>query len=107
MFLNKLADWTAHSKLPAVTMEATRCVIVPRIDDCGNLKSVTVLNTVIGTQKPFSIILRNIPEHAVAAWMVPAAEPVNIELKSSGNETVAMLPSLGPWDIGWLKITDC
>ena len=33
------------------------------------------------------------------------SEPVKLELKQSGNDRTVTLPLIGPWDIGWLKIT--
>ncbi|MBO4646712.1 MAG: hypothetical protein J5806_00985 [Lentisphaeria bacterium] len=105
LFLNRIAGWTAHGKLPVLPAEPVQCVLVPRISPEGVLRSVTVLNATIGKQKPFALRLRNVPDGiAEAEWLVPAEKPVKIPLERANGECRAVLPEIGPWDIGWLKI---
>ena len=103
-FLNRIADWCAHGKMPALADEPVQCLIVPRISCEGQLRSVTVLNATIGCQKPFSLRLRHIPDNAKAFWQVPGSAPIEINLEQTRDDWRATLPQINPWDIGWLKI---
>lgn len=102
--LNRAADWVAKGTLPLVPVEPVQCAFVPRITEEGELRSVVVLNPTIGKQRAFEVILRGVPENAEAQFQIPGESWVKVPLTRKGIECKALLPPLGGWEIGWLKI---
>ena len=103
--LNRICDWLSHETLPAVTGRAVRCILIPRVTPEGKLRSVSIVNNNIDFSKPFDLLMRNGPENVSSAeWHVPSERPVEIALRRENNFTVAQIPAMTPWDIGWLKL---
>ena len=104
-FLNRVADWVSGNTFPIRSSEPVQCMFVPRVTDDGILRSSVILNPTIGWQKPFEVILRNVPAGVDSAeWCVPSESPVKISVIRSGNECRVTIPMIAPWGIGWLKI---
>lgn len=104
-FLMRIADWVTHGTLPAVPEEPAQLLLVPRVTADGKLRSVTVLNTVIGPQKPFVLRLRGVADGVTGAeWCVPSHAPLRVELRRTGNEVLVSLPEIAAWDTGWVKL---
>lgn len=104
-FLNRVADWCAHEKLPAMTKDPVQCLLVPRVTPEGILRSVCITNVTIGRQKPFVLRLRTIPEEVrEAEWQVPSEVPVKLSVRHNGPEAEVIIPEIAAWNIGWLKI---
>jgi len=104
-FLCRVTDHLSHGKLPAVPQTPVQCSVVPRVTADGTLRSVTVLNTVIGRQRPFELRLRGVPENVSSIdWIVPSEKPVRLEIRRDGSDCFVTVPEIAAWDIGWLKI---
>ena len=104
-FLNRVADWSAHEKLPAMAKDPVQCLLVPRVTPEGLLRSVCITNVTIGRQKPFALRLQTIPKEVKEAeWQVPSESPVKLEVRHNGSEAEVIIPEIAAWDIGWLKI---
>ena len=104
-FLNRVADWCAHDRMPVMAVDPVQCILVPRITPDGSLRSVCIVNATIGQQKPFELRLRNVPEKMTEAeWQVPSEQPVKLTVRRNGAKAEVTIPGLAAWDIGWLKI---
>lgn len=103
--INRIADWVGGGKFPVMAESPLQCLIIPRVAADGYLRSVTVMNTVIGSQKPFRIQLRNLPESVQEAeWCVPAADNIKVPVSFENGTAYAVIPEIPGWGIGWLKI---
>ena len=104
-FLNRVADWCAHEKLPAMAKEPVQCLIVPRVTADGLLRSVCIVNVTIGRQKPFAVRLRTVPPQvSEMEWQVPSEQVVKLGVMHDGPEAEVVIPAINAWGIGWLKI---
>ena len=103
--LVRAADWITHGRLPVLPDDPCQLLIIPRVDECGTLRSFTVANTVIGVQKPCRFRLRHLPPATTSAqWCVPSHDPVPLKLQPGDNgEATLTLPEIAPWDLGWVK----
>ncbi len=98
-----MMDWLTGEKLPVLPAEPVQCLIVPRVDGAGLLKSVFVVNTTIDSQRHFELKLRNLPPDAYTAkWSVPEEEPLYLPIDPNTNTVT--LPKLAPWTAAWLTI---
>ena len=104
-FLNRIVDWVSHGSLPVMTLDPVQCLLVPRITAQGILRSVTILNTTISWQKPFTLELRNLPEGTChIEWIVPSEVSIPLEMKNVEGRARIVLPRIAPWGVGWIKI---
>ena len=98
------ADWVAHDRLPVFAETVSQAVVVPRVTMAGDLRSVTVLNAMIDAQQPMTLRLRGCPKDLeTAEWMTAKEKPVTISVRWEGKDALVTLPSIGPWQIGWLR----
>lgn len=104
IMLNRIADWVSSNTLPAVPLEAVRCLIVPRTDRAGKLKTVTILNTTIGTHVPFKLRLRNLPENAKVFWCAPRQQPQRLAIENNNGTVTVTVPGINAWDAGYLAV---
>ncbi|MCQ2380698.1 MAG: hypothetical protein MJ025_07245, partial [Victivallaceae bacterium] len=105
LFLYRLLDEMAGGRLPAIPAEPVQCNIVPRVDDSGKLRCVTVTNTTIGTQRAFELRLRGVPETAAKVeYVAPSTGRRTLELRRNGAECTVTVPEIRGWDICYLKI---
>ncbi len=105
VLLNRIADWISGGNLPVMACEPLQCMIVPRVTKDNILRSVTVLNCVIGKQKPFTLELRNLSDSVESVeWCVPAEEKIKIPVVRKQNSAFVTIPEIDGWGIGWLKI---
>ena len=102
IMLNRIADWVSGGTLPAMPLEANRCLIVPRIGKTGNLHTITVLNTTIDTHAPVKLQLRGVPAGAKISWHIPQKAPVPLDYQASGNCVTVTIPELEAWNAGYL-----
>ena len=104
-FLSRVADWVAHGKLPVLCEEPTQLALIPRIEPNGTLRSVTILNPVIGEQHPCTLRLRQLPNAVTSTqWCVPGKTPVSLTITRDGADALVTLPTIAAWEIGWLKL---
>ncbi len=102
IMLNRIADWVSHGSLPAMPLEANRCLIVPRVGKDGTLHTVTVLNTTIGTHAPVKLQLRGVQSGANISWHTPQKAPVALDYEVSGDGVFVIIPEIAAWNIGYL-----
>jgi len=100
------ADWVAQGRLPVFVETVSQAVVVPRVTMAGDLRSVTVLNASIDVQPPITLRLRGCKEGLEAMeWVTPKEKPVTVSVRWEGKDVIAVLPAIGPWQIGWLRPT--
>jgi hypothetical protein len=100
------ADWVARGRLPVFVETVSQAVVVPRVMIAGDLRSVTVLNATIDVQQPITLRLRGCKEGLeTMEWVTPKEKPVTVSVRWEGKDVIAVLPALGPWQIGWLRPT--
>ena len=104
IMLNRIADWVSHETLPAMPLEANRCLIVPRLTREKTLRTVTVLNTTIGTHAPLKIRLRGVPQGAKITWCMPQKAAVALDKETTDDAVTVTIPEIGAWDAGYLAI---
>ncbi|MDD4872057.1 MAG: hypothetical protein PHR77_15985 [Kiritimatiellae bacterium] len=98
------ADWVARGRLPVVIETMAQMMVVSRVDKEGTLRSVTVLNASIGTQKPVTLRLRGCRgTMKTMAWMLPKEKPVILPVCWDALDALVTLPAIGPWQIGWIR----
>ena len=104
--LMRAADWVAHECLPVLVETVSQAVVVPRVTRAGDLRSVTVLNATIDVQQPLTLRLRGCPKGLeTAEWVTAKEKPVTVSVRWEGKDALAILPAIGPWQIGWLRLT--
>ena len=103
--LNRIADWVAKERLPVLPAEPLQCIIVPRVTEKGELRSVLFLNPTIGSLKEKAFLLRGVPESVTAGeFCIPGEAPVKVEFAHEKGSCKVSLPALSAWNTGWLKI---
>lgn len=101
------ADWVAQGRLPVFVETVSQAVVVPRVTIAGDLRSVTVLNASIDVQQPITLRLRGCPEGLESAeWVTAKESPVTVSLRWEGKDAWVILPAIGPWQIGWLRVAN-
>jgi len=105
--LLRTADWVARGRLPVIVETMAQMMAVPRVDRTGTLRSVTVLNASIGTQKPVTLRLRGCPVTTkTVSWVLPKEEPLVVPVNRESLDALVTLPAVGPWQIGWIRIEE-
>ena len=105
--LYQVMDWAGKGELPVLPTEPVQMLLVPGVTSDGTLRSVTCLNPTIGTQRPFEVILRHVPENVTEGeFLIPASPAVKVPLRFENGVCKALLPELPAWGIGWLKIPE-
>ncbi|HPA16709.1 MAG TPA: hypothetical protein PLU30_03100 [Verrucomicrobiae bacterium] len=105
--LLRAADWVARGHLPVVIETMAQMMLVPRVTKDGCLRSVTVLNASIGTQKPVTLRLRGCRETLTTlSWILPNEKPVTLPIRREERDALVTLPTIGPWQIGWMRPDD-
>ena len=103
--INLAADWVAKEQLPVRSTNPVQLIFVPRVTEKGTLKSVTVLNPTIGSQRPFEVLLRGVPSNITEAeFLIPSEKPIKVQLLHNAEKCCCILPELSAWNTGFLKI---
>ncbi len=101
------ADWVCQNRLPVLVEDAAGVVVVPRVSQAGDLQSVVVLNATLDAQPPLTLRLRGCPEGvARLLWLTPKERPVTVNVRWEGQDVLAVLPALAPWQVGWLRAAE-
>ena len=99
-----LFDWVSEGKVYARIMSSVQANIIPRVDDCGNLRSVVYINTCITDQENVMLRLRNCPEGARFVWKSATAKDVRLKARRQGDDLLVTIPFIKAWDAGWLAV---
>lgn len=103
--LARAADWVTQSTLPALAEDPAQCLVVPRVEKNGDLRSVTVLNTTIDQLPPLTIRMRKTPKELEnAQWIALGERPVPLRITRQGDDALVTLPAVAPWNIGWIRL---
>ncbi|MBN1808208.1 MAG: hypothetical protein JW909_04010 [Planctomycetes bacterium] len=99
------ADWVSRSRLPVVSGTAAQTVIVPRLDDTGQLRCVFLLNASIDDSPEQRLLLRGCAAPS-CLWITPQDAPGRplYTGTGSGSETELTVPSMPPWSVGALLL---
>ena len=82
-------------------------LVVPRETPDGTLKTVAVLNVRIDVQGPVALRLRGVPSSATSVtWRALRRPPCALPLARRGDESVAVIPEIAPWNGGYLAFPD-
>ena len=99
------ADWVAMGRLPVFVETVSQLVAVPRVALAGDLKSVTLLNASIDQQPPVTLRLRGCKAGLeTVEWLVPKEKPVALAVRWENKDALVVLPVIGPWQVGWLRL---
>ncbi|MBR4172137.1 MAG: hypothetical protein IKR48_10845, partial [Kiritimatiellae bacterium] len=105
--LARAADWVTQGTLPALAEDPAQCLVVPRVEKNGDLRSVTVLNTTIDQLQPLTIRMRKTPKELEnAQWIALGERPVPLRITRQGNDMLVTLPAIAPWNIGWIRLAE-
>ncbi|MCQ2380564.1 MAG: hypothetical protein MJ025_06570 [Victivallaceae bacterium] len=105
IFLNRIADWVSHGKLPVMATEPTQMLLVPRIDSDGRLKTVAIVNPSIGHSAPFTLCMRKVPDEVKATILhFPGSGKIELPIVRSGEFASVTIPEFEGWDGAWLEI---
>jgi hypothetical protein len=101
------ADWVAQNRMPVMVETESQAVVIPRVTQAGDLKSVTLLNATIDEQPPVTLRLRGCPEGLERMdWLTPKDKPVTVAVRWEGKDALVSLPALGAWQLGWLRAAE-
>lgn len=101
------ADWVAQNRMPVMVETESQAVVIPRVTQAGDLKSVTLLNATIDAQPPVALRLRGCPEGLERMdWLTPKDKPVTVAVRWEGKDALVSLPALGAWQLGWLRAAE-
>lgn len=102
-----IADWTASHRMPVIMETMAQAVIVPRVDNKGKIRSVTLLNCSISEQPETQLRLRGCDsnKNQKFVWKKAGQPDVILHPQYDGNDAIIQIPQLEGWNIGWLAIT--
>ena len=101
------ADWVAQGRLPVFVETVSQVMVVPRVTQAGDLRSVIVLNAMLDTQQPVTLRLRGCRKGLEAVeWVTPKEKPVTLAVRWEAKDAIVTLPAIGPWQIGWLRMAE-
>lgn len=101
------ADWVAHGSLPVFVETVSQVMVVPRVTQAGDLRSVMALNATIDAQQPVTLRLRGCRKGLeTMEWVAPKEKPVTLAVRWEGKDVLVVLPAIGPWQLGWLRPAD-
>jgi hypothetical protein len=91
--------------MPAKVASPFVGLMLPRVSKTdGTLRNVALMNTRIGAQEQIELVLRGVPEGARATWYEMSQPPVNVQLIRNGSTVGVTIPSIGPWNAGYLEV---
>ena len=101
-----IADWTASNRIPVIMETMAQAVIVPRVDNKGKIRSVTLLNCSISEQPETQLRLRGCDskKNQKFVWKKAGQPDVSLHPHYDGNDAIIQIPQLEGWNIGWLAI---
>lgn len=98
------ADWVAQGRMPVCVETVSQVVVVPRVSMAGDLRSVVALNATIDVQQPITLRLRGCRDALESMeWVTPKEKPVTLAVRWEGKDALVVLPTITPWQIGWLR----
>ena len=103
--LRRSMDARAGGKMPVLVETPTVGLVVPRVTVDGTLRSVSLVNARIDTQKPVTLRLRGVPSGVeTATWWAFHADPIALPLTRADGEISIRIPTLAAWSGGWLML---
>ncbi|MDD2607928.1 hypothetical protein [Lascolabacillus sp.] len=100
-------DWVSHDQLPVIMETMAQAVIIPRINNKGQLRSVTVLNGSISEQPETELRLRGCDtknKKQTFVWKKAGQPDIHLLPRYDGNDVIIRIPVLEGWNIGWLAV---
>jgi len=91
---------------PAVLASPFVGLLVPRVTEAGELRTVALLNTRIDAQGPVTLRLRGVPAGAQAVWRALRRPPRALELSRDGEIVRTTIPEIGAWNAGFIDIKE-
>lgn len=77
------------------------------VEPCGRLRAVALMNTRISEQGPVELLLRNVPENwKTVQWHEMCRPSRSLALTRTSEGVVVTIPSIGPWNGGFLAGED-
>ena len=93
------------STIPALCESPFVGLVIPRVRENGDLKTVALVNTRIDAQEDIRIRLSGLPGNTpkYAIWREMKKKPVKLRLEhSSSGETFAVIPEISAWNAGFI-----
>ena len=104
--LLRAMDWASQNRLPVIMESMAQAVVMPRVDEENNLRSVLLLNCSISEQmSPTTLRLRGCGSQAPRLmWHTVGNKAQRVQAKRDGEEWIADIPPLQGWYVGWLSV---
>lgn len=98
-------DWATSSRLPVIAESMVQAVVMPRVDEENNLRSVLLLNCSISEQMtPTTLRLRGCHKNARLVWHCQGEKAAKLKYRIEGNDLIVDTPPLKGWNVGWLSV---
>lgn len=99
------ADWASGNRLPVLIETPAQVMAVPRLNAAGQVATLTLLNVSIDSTPPLAVRVRR-PAGSRASWIMPGQPDVSLSDRAEGPDCVLTVPSIAPWSIGYLRLSD-
>ena len=90
---------------PAVLESPFVGLMIPRVTEKGELRTVALLNTRIDVQGPVTVRLRGVPQGTAAVWRALRQAPLALPVVRDGDVARVTVPEVGAWNAGYLDFT--
>jgi hypothetical protein len=91
--------------VPARVVSPFVGLMLPRVSKKdGTLRTVALLNNRIDAQEQVELVLRGVPNGAMAVWRELRRSPVEVPLAREGSSVRATIPCIAAWNAGYLEV---
>jgi hypothetical protein len=91
--------------VPARVVSPFVGLMLPRVSKKdGTLRTVALLNNRIDAQEQVELVLRGVPNGAMAVWRELRRSPVEVPLVREGSSVRATIPCIAAWNAGYLEV---
>jgi hypothetical protein len=98
------ADWIARGRLPVVVQTTAQVMVVPRVNQKGDLLSVILLNASFDSTPPMKLRLRGVSCQS-ARLLVPENDDRALALVDDGTDKLCTTPPLPPWSVACIAMS--
>ena len=82
-------------------------LMIPRIDDEGELRTLGLLNVRIDSQGPVRLRLPSLRRKVRSArWYEMKCEPMRLRIEREGDDAYVTIPRIGAWNAGFLSFNE-
>ncbi len=103
--LIKVADWCSDGRLPVISESEPQLMVVPRVEESGSLRSVTLLNCTISEAVDIRLQLRGCKPGCKLVWRQAGKKDVRLKATCQQDSSITVIiPYLEGWNTGYIAV---